>query len=149
MAVHRQSPEPFLPRPLLLTVQFVFILDAFSRKSNNFFGHFAKRNDSPQEPAFDILSRIMDTTVSFSLRYKLLLYSITLILVPVLLIGSFAYLESVSSGPGRECSEQPELILGEAFLLQPRKMMVFGCAQTVLGTVEAVAPLLQFLTSCV
>lgn len=39
----------------------------------------------------------MDTTVSFSLRYKLLLYSITLILVPVVLIGTLAYVESVSS----------------------------------------------------
>jgi two-component system, sensor histidine kinase YesM len=33
----------------------------------------------------------------FSLRFKLLLYSITLILVPVLLIGSLAYIESVNA----------------------------------------------------
>lgn len=39
----------------------------------------------------------MDTTVSFSLRSKLLLYSVTLILVPVVLIGTLAYVESVSS----------------------------------------------------
>ncbi|HVO38297.1 MAG TPA: histidine kinase [Spirochaetia bacterium] len=39
----------------------------------------------------------METNVSFSLRYKLLLYSITLILLPVLLIGSLAHFESVSS----------------------------------------------------
>jgi len=37
----------------------------------------------------------MDIAVSFSLRTKLLLYSITLILVPVLLIGTLAYRESV------------------------------------------------------
>jgi hypothetical protein len=39
----------------------------------------------------------MDRAVSFSLRSKLLLYSITLILVPVVLIGTLAYVESVSS----------------------------------------------------
>jgi len=39
----------------------------------------------------------METNVSFSLRYKLLLYSITLILLPVLLIGSLAHFESVNS----------------------------------------------------